>query len=442
MKTPKYLITPDSLTIPLPNATDAEQVLLGALLLEPEAYDRVSGVISPESFYNNKNAVIYATIRHLKRSGQPVDLITVTNQLTSNGAEVTPYDLVELTSRVASAGHIETHAAIIAEKKIRRDYILKAYEVIQLASSSSELEEVVTAWDQHGKTTAEQLATDAPKEIKELLPTVLEEVRAKSNGDVIGLTTGFPTLDTHLGGLVGGRVYIIGGRPGQGKTSVALNMAVHNAMSGVNCLFVSLEQTAIDLAAKVLAGQANIGHGTLERGELNSTQWQNLDLGVGRLCSAKGKLHVSDKLKNIEHLAAIVRKSKKCNGLGLVVVDYLQLIPSTTKGTVREQEIATISRAIKLLAMAENLPIIALSQLNREAKGEPRLNQLRESGSLEQDADVVLLVYRPSLDGDESARADYGELIVAKNRRGTLGRLPCYHRNMSEFSEYPFDNAF
>lgn len=425
---------------PLPHSTETEQVVLGALLLEHEAFDKIQGILTPESFYHQKHQIIYAAIARLKRESKPVDLITVVQSI--NSTEVTPFDLVELTNRVASAGHIEAHAAIIAELKTRRDYITKAHEIIKMGHAGALVDELFASWENHSKKVLEDTTTDTPKEIREILPEIMQAAN-QSEDNFKRVSTGFPKIDKHLGGgLTGGRVYIIGARPGQGKTSIALNLSALNAINGLNILFFSLEQSATDLATKIIAGLANVGHGNIETGKLTAEQWHRIDKGVSQLSNCKGKFFLCDKVKSVEHLTSTIKKLHKNYCLNLVVIDYLQLIPSTNKTTVREQEIATISRTIKQLSMSENLPIVALSQLNRGATGEPRLSQLRESGAIEQDADVVILIYRPALDGDTDESPDNGKLIIAKNRRGTIGEVPFYNRNMSEFSEQPFENAF
>lgn len=429
----------------LPNSNETEQVILGALLIEPEAYDKVSGMLSPDVFYNSKHQIIYTAIARLKRENKPVDLITVVQSI--NSTEITPFDLVELTSRVASAGHIEAHAAIIAELKTRRDYITKAHEIIKMGHAGALVDELFASWDNHTKKVLEDTATDEPQEIRELLSEVIESANKPKN-KTQSLTTGFPSVDSGYlgGGLIGGRVYILAARPGVGKSSIALNLAATNALNGFNVLFFSLEQSASDLTTKVIAGLSSVGHGNIEAGKLNADQWQRIDKGVSQLSNCKGKFFLSDKVKSVEHLTSVVKKLHKTHGLHLVIIDYIQLIPSTIKGQIREQEVSAISRSIKLLSMSENLPIMALSQLNRGATGEPVLSQLRESGAIEQDADTVMFIYRPALDhtGDLSKAntASEGSLIIAKNRRGKIGTTPFFNRNMSEFSEQPFENAF
>lgn len=419
-----------------------ETTVLGALLLEKNAWDEVCTMLAPESFEDPTHALVFAIIADLHRQQKAVDLLTVaTTAMKLHPGKVDFYTLSTFTANVATATNIKAHAAIVAENAAKRKIVAAAMQVQAKADELSADELAALLRTEIEKT--EEVTSDGATNLKDYLPTLAAALQEKDTAS--GLTTGFPTLDRHLSGLKPGRLYIVGGRPGQGKTSVALFSAIENAKAGKNTLFISAEQDVADLAAKIVGNTSGLGHQQMDRRDLSAHDWMKLDAAFAQIMNFPGTVFLKDNPGNINHLSALIRTLNRRAGLDLVVVDYLQLIHGATKNNarMREQEVAEISRTLKKLTISEKLPIIALSQLNREATGVPKLSNLRESGAIEQDADAVLLIYRPALDGSMEHGPDYGEIHIAKNRRGAAGlAIKFYNKDMAVFSEQPLDRPF
>jgi len=418
---------------------DTEQAVLGALILEKDAFDEIATTLTAQAFYDPFHQLVFATIAALHRDNKPVDMLTISMEIKKTAPDEKPAAsrVADLTKHVASAAHIQTHALILKDLQIKRDLIYTAQLIERKASEGADVDELLSLFTDRAEAITENSVINGPMNLKDALFTTVEDLKAP---DTIGLSTGFGKLDIFFGGLKPGRVYVVGGRPGQGKTSVALFMAMANVMKGKQVLFFSSEQDVQDISKKILSNYSGLGHDRLDGGTLASSEWQRIDDAVGQIHGFPGNIYLKDSPKNIQEISAMVRNQKKKTGLDLVVVDYLQLIPaiSQKKNGNREQEVAEISRTVKQIALTEQIAILELSQLNRDAKGEPKLHHLRESGAIEQDADVVMFVYRPALDGDASFSPEYGQIIIAKNRRGTLGQMDFFNENMRSFSDQPF----
>lgn len=420
---------------------DTEKAILGAIILEKDAFDEVATILTAQSFYEPFHQLVFATIAGMRRDDKPVDMITVIEAIkkTDNTIESPGYKISQLTEHVASAANIKQHALILKDLQIKRDLIYTAQLIEKKAGEGADVDELLTLFTDRAESITDNSLTDGPVNLRDALYDTTEELKQP---DEIGLSTGFARLDTFFGGLKPGRVYVIGGRPGQGKTSVALFMAMANVMNGKQVMFFSAEQDVQDLSKKILSTYSGLGHDRLDGGKLAPYDWTKIDNAIAEINGFPGNIYLKDSPKNIQHIAAMIRNQKRKTGLDLVVIDYLQLIPAMNqkKNSVREQEVAEISRSVKQISLSEGIAILELSQLNRDAKGEPKLHQLRESGAIEQDADVVMFVYRPALDGDANFSDEYGQIIIAKNRRGTLGKMEFYNHNMSSFSDEPIQD--
>lgn len=421
----------------LPHNIELEKAVLGALLIEKESFSQVDTILNKDCFYLPLHQIVFTAIAEMHKEKKQVDILTVCERISKLKLKgISLYEITNLTANVATAGHIKTHAVILVELSIKRSLVNTAQTVISKAGEL-ETDDLMNILRANFNSIDEHFVNDTPVSLKEYLPIVNE--RLKHNDSNFGLTSGFPTLDSKLGGFKPGRMYVIGGRPGQGKTSLALFAAVENARRGNKILFFSAEQTHDDLIIKIIGNQSGLGHMYLDSSILKPDDWTKLDHSFSKIQVFSGDIWIKDNPKNIQHIAAIIRNQIKHTGLDLVIVDYLQLIPSANKGNIkiREQEVAEISRTLKQIALSENIPVIALSQLNRDAKGKPQLQHLRESGSIEQDADVVIFVYRPAMEG-EGTNFEYGELLVQKNRRGKTGMVEFYNKDMTQFRETPF----
>lgn len=429
-----------------PQAVDVEEAVLGALMLERDAYVTVSDIIDTPSFYKEEHQNIFDVIKYLSVHEKTVDLLIVTQELRNRNLLDKvggPLFITQLTSRVASAAHIGFHARIIAQKFIQREMIRKASEIIKMAYDDHEdVENLSEAWRKYGDQIEDVFTVaDMGSSLKTVLKSTIKEieedcVRLKENKSP-GIPTGFAQLDTNTGGWRPGNLIILGARPGTGKTSIGLHWAVMAAKAGYSVVFYSFEMRAEDLTKILLAVESNIYRSNIRDGNLTSTDWTQLNKAVSTLERLPITIQDSAGL-TINQVQSSIRKNRKCGKCELVILDYLQLTKSSQPKAIRELEIAEISRTLKITALRENIPIIALSQLNRAADGEtPKLSHLRESGAIEQDADLVCFLHKPD------SNQNVIRLSVAKHRRGRLGEIDIHcNDQMTRFSEYPVSDNF
>jgi len=426
-----------------PQAVDVEQSVLGAMLIEREAIPRAVEILPPDSFYTAKHQKIYLSILSLFERGNPVDLITLTEELKRRG-ELDDiggaYYISELTTKVASAANVEYHGRIIAEKSLLRKMIetmtglvgkgydpgADAFELLDQAES-----EIFRISDSQLRKSASSMN----EVLKETLAQ-LEAVHGREDG-LTGVPSGFHRLDTMTGGWQAADLAIIAARPSMGKTAFALacarNAALHPDRPAGVAIF-SLEMSAQQLAQRLLTSEARVDAQAARTGRLSEDDWPRLARAAGRLSAASIYIDDTPGLSILE-LRAKCRRLKAEHHIGLVIVDYLQLMhgSGTSKNSNREQEIAQISRSLKSLAKEIEVPVIALSQLSRavETRGgdkRPQLSDLRESGSIEQDADVVMFIYRAERYGitvDDKGNSTEGmaDIIIGKQRNGPIGDI-------------------
>jgi len=430
-----------------PQALDAEGAVLGALMVEYGAYEKINGIIDAQHFYSEANQKIFEHIKTQVAKKQPIDLITVTQSLKDAGHLESiggPGYLTQLTRNVVSAAHIEAHSRIIAERYYQRESILKATEIIGMSYDGRDVEEIGQQWQQSG-TDLESIFTVADAGTP--LPIVLKDTMEEMNQDCVrlkekqtpGIPTGFESLDEASGGWRNGDLCILAARPGVGKTSFALHFAMMAAISGYRVNFFSYEMKKEDLARILLATVSGIYRANIRDGRLDTEDWKKINKAVGELENLTIIFRDASGM-NVEQVQAMVRENHKHGKCDFVIIDYLQLISPVKKAMIREQEVAQISRTLKMIAQTRNIPVLALSQLNRTAEGEtPKLSHLRESGAIEQDADSVFFLHRPG------EKENIIEFSVAKHRRGKLGSfdVKC-NDQMTRFKEATvvFDKEF
>jgi replicative DNA helicase len=450
-----------------PQSGDVEKAVLGAMLIEREAIARAIEVLPPDAFYDNRHRRIYASILRLFENGHPVDLITTSEELKRHG-ELEPaggdYYLSELTTHVASAANVEYHARIIAEKSVLRRlietmtaHIGRAYDA---GADAFELLDQVESDIFRISDTQLRRAASSMKDVLHDTLASLETIHGRESG-ITGVPTGFRSLDALTGGWQPSDLVIIAARPSMGKTAFALAMARNAAMHAKEATPVaifSLEMSARQLAQRLLTSEARVDSQAARTGRLSDDDWPRLARAASRLSEASIFIDDTPGLSILE-LRAKCRRLKAEHGIGLVVVDYLQLMHGTSavRNANREQEIAQISRSLKALAKELNIPVIALSQLSRavETRGgdkRPQLSDLRESGSIEQDADVVAFIYRAerygiTVDEHGNSTSGLGEIIVGKQRNGPVGnvRLAFIHQyarfeNLTTYVPGPADD--
>ncbi len=424
-----------------PQATQVEQSVLGAMLIEREAIPKVIEILPEDSFYSGKHTRIYVAMLSLFERGNPVDLITLSDELKRRGElDETGgvYYLTELTTQVASAANVEYHARIIAEKALLRGMIETMTKLIGHAydPSADAFELLDQAEGDIFRISDTQLRKSASSMNEVLKDTLsrLESIHGREGG-ITGVPSGFSRLDQMTGGWQNSDLIIIAARPSMGKTAFALaaarNAALHPEHPAGVAIF-SLEMSAQQLAQRLLTSEARVDAQAARTGRLRDEDWPKLARAAGRLSAAPVFIDDTPGLTVLE-LRAKCRRLKAEHDIGLVVLDYMQLMHGSGlhKNSNREQEIAHISRSLKSLAKELDVPVLALSQLSRavETRGgdkRPQLSDLRESGSIEQDADVVAFIYRAERYGisvDENGNSTEGlaEIIVGKQRNGPIG---------------------
>ncbi len=425
-----------------PQNTEAEQSVLGALMLDKDAIIKVSDFLSPEDFYRSAHAVIYETMLELFEQNEPIDLLSVSNKLEEKGRleEIGGISyLTELINSVPSAANVVHYAKIVRKKKLHRDLIEAAYEITELGYQ--EVEEVENLIDEAEKRIFAVSQRSIKRyfiPLKPALEEAFERIDALHKGDgstLRGLSTGFYELDNVLGGLQKSDFIILASRPSMGKTTLSLDIVRHVAVNNKIPVGVfSLEMSSSQIVDRLLCAQARISLWKLRTGRL-STQGEHNDFS--RIQEAIGVLSESPifiddtPASTVMELKTKARRLQSEHGLGLVVVDYLQLMDEPRIKTDNlVQKITEISRGLKALARELDIPVLALSQLSRAVEqrplGIPRLADLRESGSLEQDADVVLFIYREDHYKKDSEKKNIVEIHIAKHRNGPTGIVELY----------------
>ncbi|MGQ8336865.1 replicative DNA helicase [Sunxiuqinia sp. A32] len=436
-----------------PQAVDVEEAVLGALMLERDAFELVNGIICEESFYKDEHRIIYHSIKLLTNENSPIDLLMVTQKLKDLGeldAVGGPLYITKLTGRVASASHIEFHARIIAQKFMQRELIRlstdansKAYDdTIDVDDLISEIKHKI---DQIENLSSIDTGSLQDKVLIETIKEIENDCALQQKGHSPGISTGFRTLDDFIGGWRSANLIILAARPGIGKTSLALFSAKIAALNSKWVNFFSFEMKKTDLQKAMISGESGVSRTKIRDGYLNNDDWTKINSSIGQI--EKLPIIWNDRAgMTVNQVKGIIRKNRKAGRCDLVVIDYLQLIAPTDKKAIREQQVSEISRVLKEISLNENIPVICLSQLNREADDvEPKPSHLRESGAIEQDADVILFPWRPGYNGKKMTSGELIpeseiKLIVGKNRRGRRGSFMIYcNDEMTQFSEEKYE---
>ena len=441
-----------------PQALDVEKAVLGALMIDKDAYAIVCEMLYPESFYEPRNQMVYAAIRDLSMAEKPVDMLTVTDRLSKEGhlEEVGgPAYIMELTSRVASSANIEYHANIIAQKFLARQLISFASVVETKAfDETSDIEDVM----QEAENSLFELSQrNMKKDYTHINPVIKQALdvisKAAQNTDgLTGVPTGYHKLDDITSGWQASDLVIIAGRPAMGKTSFALSMAKNIAADyNVPMAFFSLEMSNVQLVNRLISNVCEIQGSKILNGQLHQDEWERLDKRINKLMDAP--LYIDDTPGlSVFELRTKARRLVREHGVKIIMIDYLQLMNANgMRFSSRQEEVSTISRSLKGLAKELDVPILALSQLNRGVESReglegkrPQLSDLRESGVIEQDADMVLFVHRPEyyhIYQDDSGHDLHGmaQIIIAKHRKGATGDVLLTFRGEFTRFENPDD---
>ncbi len=423
-----------------PQNIEAEQSLLGCLMLDKNAIIKVADFVNAEDFYKNIHKEIFAVMTQLFEKMEPIDIISVSTKLREkgqlDGIGGSAY-LTSLINTVPTATHVTNYAKIVREKKVLRDLISTSEEIgLNAFDESQEVDELLDKAEKSIFSIGQKSLTQAFIPIKDLIPEVFEgiEQRSQHTGLYRGTPTGFKQLDNMLSGLQRSDLIILAARPSMGKSSLALDIARHIAvMENLPVGIFSLEMSKDQLVERLLSSQANVDSWRLRTGKLQDGQGDNdfsrLQVAMGSLSEAP--LYINDiGMANILQIRAMARRLQQDKGLGLIVIDYLQLMDHTNKYATPIQQVSENSRALKMLAKELNIPILVLSQLSRSVETRtphrPILSDLRDSGAIEQDADVVMFIYREDKYNENSLEKNIAEIIVAKHRNGPTGAIKLY----------------
>jgi len=439
-----------------PQAVDLEETVLGALMLEQNALTTVIDILKADAFYKESHKIIFNAIHRLFAKSQPVDILTVTNELKSTGElELVggAYFITQLTNRVASSANIEYHARIVTQKYIQRELIRISSEIIKDA-----FEDTTDVFDLLDKAEKGLFAVSENNfrrkfdSMQSLVTEAIKDIQSARNheGNLRGIPSGFTDLDRVTAGWQKADLIILAARPGMGKTAFVLSMARNIGVDfNIPVAIFSLEMSSVQLVTRLISSETHLSADKLKKGNLENYEWEQLNAKIGKLVDAPIFIDDTPALSIFE-LRAKCRRLKAQYDIQIVIIDYIQLMStgeeSKNKGN-REQEISTISRSLKALSKELNVPIITLSQLNRSVETRagskrPILSDLRESGAIEQDADLVCFIYRPEyykLEQDELGNSTRGlaELIIAKHRNGALAEVKLqFIDKFAKFTDY------
>lgn len=419
-----------------PHSQEAEQSVLGALMLDNRAWDRIADRLGALDFYRSDHRLIFGVMEQLIERHQPLDVLTLSealksrDQLTAAGGEAYLYELAKNTP---SAANIVAYADIVREQSILRQLIATGTDITDNAFNPEgrEIKELLDNAEQMVFRIAEQKGRGSgPVEIGTLLARATDRIDKlyHSHQSLTGVSTGYADLDEITSGLQSGDLIIIAGRPSMGKTAISVNMAEHAAIKGqVPVLIFSMEMPAEALVMRMLSSLGSIDQHKVRTGKLKDEDWPRITAGIEMLSETKLFVDDTPALTPAEVRSRARRLAREHGQLGLVVIDYLQLMHVPGSKENRAVEVSEISRQLKALAKELNAPIIACSQLNRSLESRtdkrPVMSDLRESGSLEQDADLIIFVYRDEVYHEETAEKGKAEIIVAKHRNGPIGKI-------------------
>ncbi len=442
-----------------PQAIDIEEAVLGALMVENDSIVTVMDLLKPESFYKENHQKIFRSIQGLAMRHEAIDLLTVTEDLRKNDLleEVGgAFYIAQLTSRVGSAAHLEFHSKIIAQKYIQRELIRVSTEIQSRAFDDSiDVDDLLDYSEMELFKVAEGNIKRETLPINRLVKDALKgiEEAGKREDGLSGIPCGFTDLDRITSGWQRSDLIIVAARPSMGKTAFVLSMSRNMAVEhNGSVAFFSLEMSSNQLVNRLIVSESGIPHEKIRNGKLSQHEWTQLTVKINDLQNAKIFIDDTPALSIFE-LRAKCRRLKAQHNIDIIIIDYLQLMtgPAETRGN-REQEVSTISRSLKAIAKELNVPIIALSQLNRsvEMRGgfkRPQLSDLRESGAIEQDADVVIFIHRPEYygfldDDDGNSLVGIAEIIVAKHRNGATGDVKLrFRKEQTKFTDLE-ENTF
>lgn len=443
-----------------PQNTEAEASLLGAILIDSDAIVKIADVVATDDFYDDRHGHIYTAIKSLYDKHSPIDVLTLANELRNTGMLDTVGGasyLTELTNFVPTAAHVTQYADIVAEKALRRKLIRASQDITSLGyKEEGSLQSVIEQAESRLFEVSQKHITQDVVSLEQVLSESFERLDElhKDKGTIRGIPTGYKDLDGYLAGLQKSDLIVLAARPSMGKTAMVLNLA-HNVSigSGQPVLIFSLEMGKEQLVDRMLARESNVDAWSLRTGNLNDADFEKIAHAMGTLSEAQ--IYIDDTPSiTVSDLRTKARREAHQRPLGLIIVDYLQLMSGGTRfGSEgnRVQEISEISRGLKGVARELNVPVVALSQLSRSVESRspqiPQLADLRESGSIEQDADVVMFLYREEYYNPDTERKNIMDVFIKKHRNGPTGGIELYFdrekqriRSIDKRHSTPFDS--
>ena len=412
-----------------PSSLESEQCIIGSILLEGEAIINVMDILTSEDFYSGSHRVIYDSMKELYDERTPIDIVTVSEKLKSKGYldDVGGVNyLTSTTTMVPTTSNVKTYAEIVKQKAVLRNLIKVSNDIIDLGYSQEEdIDEILNQAEKKIFDISQDRVTSDFKPIDKVLTDVyslIEEVYS-SGSDITGLNTGFTDLNKKLGGLQKSDLILIAARPGMGKTAFALNLVANTAIkSKASVAVFSLEMSKEQLAQRLISAQSNVPLSNITKGRIADDEWKKVMDAMKILSSSKIYIDDTPGIK-VSEIRSKCRKLKLEKGLDMVMIDYLQLMEADGKNESRQQEVSKISRSLKILAKEMNCPVVALSQLSRNTESGkdhmPKLSDLRDSGAIEQDADIVMFIYRDEYYNQmDTEKKNIADIRIAKNRHG------------------------
>ena len=416
-----------------PHSKSAEQSVIGSMILDPETVITVSEILEAEDFYDKRYGLIFSAITGLEKEGKPIDIITIENRIKEMDQPLGAIEtdvLKELVIAVPTSVNVAHHAEIVYKNSLLRKLIKVAEKIsLNCYTGESNLEDILQLTEKEIFDLLQKRQVSDATDIKQVIISVIESIEAasKSGGTVTGIPTGFHDLDYKMAGLQNSDLILIAARPSMGKTAFALNIAEYvTVKKNVTTAIFSLEMSKEQLAKRILAMNSRVDSQKLRTGDLSDREWGDI-VDSARIIGETNLVIDDTPGISITELRSKCRKLKLEKNLGLVMIDYIQLMTGSKQTESRQQEISEISRSLKALAREINAPIIALSQLSRRVEQRddkrPMLSDLRESGAIEQDADVVMFIYRDEYYNKDTETPGVTEIIIGKQRNGPIGTV-------------------
>ena len=412
-----------------PSSLESEQCIIGSILLEGDTINNVMDIVASEDFYSSSHKVIFDSMKELNEERTPIDIVTVSEKLKSKGylEDVGGVNyLTSTTTMVPTTSNVKTYAEIVKQKSVLRNLIKVSNDIIDLGYSQDEdIDEILNQAEKKIFDISQDRVTSDFKSIDSVLTDVyslIEEVYS-SGSEITGLNTGFSDLNKKLGGLQKSDLILVAARPGMGKTAFALNLVANTAIkSKASVAVFSLEMSKEQLVQRLISAQSNVPLGNITKGRIADDEWKKIMDAMKVLSSSRIYIDDTPGIK-VSEIRSKCRKLKMEKGLDMVMIDYLQLMEADGKNESRQQEVSKISRSLKILAKEMNCPVIALSQLSRNTESGkdhmPKLSDLRDSGAIEQDADIVMFIYRDEYyNGMDTEKKNIADIKIAKNRHG------------------------